>query len=616
MTSVAEGRLVGMYVIVARTSHGDFTLHQIGPDGGQVRSHAVLASYDVTPEALAAAVRERETSRPRWVWADTAQIYPELLRAGVRVERCVDLRLCHTILRGSSATAGSPFAAAEPSGWDEPPSGHHATPGAAPGGDTHAFPGLDPLFDLDDPVAAEPLDPVAELAAQRAAVAHARATHGPDVAGRLELLLAAESAGALVAAEMTFAGVPWSADRHDELLSDLLGPRPAPGYRPRELENRLALVRAALDAPDLNPDSPPDLLRALRNAGLPARSTRSWELKQIDHPAVAPLLEYKKLARLLTANGWHWLDTWVHEGRFRPVYVPGGVVTGRWASDGGGALQLPHQVRAAVRADPGWRLVVADAAQLEPRILAAMSGDPAMAKAGRGEDMYAGMVAAGAVETRQQAKYGMLGAMYGGTTGESGRMLPRLARAFGRAIALVEEAARTGEQGGVVSTWLGRTSPPPGDAWRLAQGEAFGADGTPDSQRSARSQARAWGRFTRNFVVQGTAAEWALCWMATIRQRLHTLTPTAECAEMAVSSSTHPAETAHSAKGVTSGPHLAFFLHDEVMVHTPAHLADQVVAVLEESAVEAGRLLFGPADRDGVEFRVTTAVVDSYDAAK
>ena len=34
----------------------------------------------------------------------------------------------------------------------------------------------------------------------------------------------------------------------------------------------------------------------------------------------------------------------------------------------------------------------------------------------------------------QQAKYGMLGAMYGGTTGESGRMLPRLARAFPRAI--------------------------------------------------------------------------------------------------------------------------------------------------------------------------------------
>ena len=38
---------------------------------------------------------------------------------------------------------------------------------------------------------------------------------------------------------------------------------------------------------------------------------------------------------------WGWLASWVHEGRFRPDYVPSGVVTGRWAARGGGALQLP-----------------------------------------------------------------------------------------------------------------------------------------------------------------------------------------------------------------------------------------------------------------------------------
>ena len=107
-----------------------------------------------------------------------------------------------------------------------------------------------------------------------------------------------------------------------------------------------------LDDLSLNPDSPGDVLRSLRRAGLPATSTRSWELTQIDHPAIPPLLEYKKLARLWTANGWHWLDSWVRGGRFRPVYVVGGVVTGRWASDGGGALQLPRQMRDAVRPDP------------------------------------------------------------------------------------------------------------------------------------------------------------------------------------------------------------------------------------------------------------------------
>lgn len=66
-----------------------------------------------------------------------------------------------------------------------------------------------------------------------------------------------------------------------------------------------------------------------------------------------PLLEYRKLSRLLTANGWAWLDAWVREGRFRSWFVPGGVVTGRWASNGGGALSMPVQVRPAAIADEG-----------------------------------------------------------------------------------------------------------------------------------------------------------------------------------------------------------------------------------------------------------------------
>src|SRR5690606_12563410 len=36
--------------------------------------------------------RIREAQHPRWVWADTKRWYPQLLAAGVRVERCVDLR--------------------------------------------------------------------------------------------------------------------------------------------------------------------------------------------------------------------------------------------------------------------------------------------------------------------------------------------------------------------------------------------------------------------------------------------------------------------------------------------------------------------------------------------
>ena len=60
-------------------------------------------------------------------------------------------------------------------------------------------------------------------------------------------------------------------------------------------------------------------------------------------------------------------------------------------------------------------------------------------------------------------------------------------------------------------------------------------------------------------------------------------------------------------------PHLVFFLHDEVIVHTPAELADQVVEQLEAAASEAGRLIFGQMP---VRFPITTAVVDDYGQAK
>ncbi|MGL4339364.1 MAG: bifunctional 3'-5' exonuclease/DNA polymerase, partial [Rhodoglobus sp.] len=358
------------------------------------------------------------------------------------------------------------------------------------------------------------------------------------------------------------------------------------GTRPARLQSLADTVRRLLDAPELNPDSPSELVRALGNAGLMVSSTRSWELKKLNHPVIEPLLDYKKRARMLMANGWHWCDTWVHDGRFRPDYVPGGVVTGRWATSGGGALQLPRYIRTAVVADEGWKLVVADAAQLEPRILAAMSADRGMIEAGVAGDLYAGIVASGAVETREQAKIAMLGAMYGATTGESGRLMPKLARAYPRAITMVENAARAGERGEVVTTRLGRSSPP--GRYTGAYDESL----SPTEMARAREQSRSWGRFTRNFIVQGTAAEWALCWMASIRRRLAELT---------------------EGFGVTTGPHLVFFLHDEVVVHAPARSAERVGVELREAAAEAGRLLFGKLP---AKFPLTVEIVDNYGQAK
>ncbi len=555
-----------MFIVLSGSPRGATTLTELDDDG------TVLESTRLEGDDLTTAVRLRERDRPRWVWNDTALWYPVLLDAGITIERSHDLRLCHRILKLSQATGGSELAGMAHNSWDE---------AAAPAAD-HA----NTLF--DDGPSPDDADPLTEFLLHRTTL-NAVARTDPDRASRLRLLLAAESCGALIAEEMRIRGMPWRADVHAATLADALGPRPQFGGRPAKLEHLAEQIRAALRAPALNPDSQPDLLRALKKAGLTVTGTSKWDLREVQHPVIEPLLEYKKGARLLSANGWAWMDAWIRDGRFHPEYVVGGVVTGRWATRGGGALQLPAQVRGAVMADTGWTLVVADAAQLEPRIIAAMSRDEAMANAGRGRDLYQGLVDAGVVDTRAHAKLAMLGALYGATSGESALLMPRLVRAYPRAISLVETAARAGERGEQVSTWLGRSSPLPGESWREVQRVGTSPDATAQDERRARQVGRDWGRFTRNFIAQGTAAEWAMCWMAGLRQRLRALAD--ERGE----------------------PHLVLFLHDEVMVHSPEHLADAVGDAIREAAADAGRLLFGTFP---VDFALSVAAVSSYDQAK
>ena len=514
---------------------------------------------------LPAFVRERELGAPRWVWDDTARWYPPLLSAGVRVGRAHDLRLTHRLLRRAPAVDGRLLDGDDSAHWDR------LGPAAAP---THPT-----LFATDD--TAEHLRADVEDARQLAAV-----DASPEAA-RLGLLLAAESAGALAAAEMTHAGVPWRTDLHERLLTDLLGPRPLRDARPRLLDELVAEVRHAFGAPGLNPESRPDLMAALRRAGFEVADIRASTLQAVDHPAIAPLLRYKKLAHLFQTNGWAWLDEWVSDGRFRPSYQPAGSTTGRWSSNGGGALSFPVQVRAAAVADEGWVLVVADVAQLEPRVLAGMSGDRALARAARGADLYQGMVDDGAVASRQDGKLGLLGAMYGATSGESGRMVAGLTRRYPAAFGLVEDAARAGERGQVVRTLLGRGSPSLGGTWDESP------DAPPADLDDQDRRRRAYGRFTRNFVVQGTGAEWALCWIADLRNRLWRL---------------------GDGGPLEARPHLVFFLHDEVVVHAPAALADAVAAELTAAAASAGSLLFRELD---VDFPLSISVVQSYaDAGK
>ncbi|WP_158581628.1 bifunctional 3'-5' exonuclease/DNA polymerase [Actinomadura spongiicola] len=625
-----------MRIAVAAGARGGGTLRVLGEDGtpaGPARG---------VPD-LVAAIDERERAdAPRWVWPATARLYPRLLRAGVRVGRCHDLELVESLLLGRAGRYGEPRSVR--AAWARL-RGEPVPPDRRPHHDEPAQPSL---FDddRDDEVAGDDIEQVVAVHAEQQ-----RAIAGLD---GFALLAAAESAGSLVAAELSHDGLPWSAAEHDELLTGLLGPRPTGGLRPRKLQHLADRISAAFGADKhVNPDSPAQILKAFASAGLPVTSTRAHVLKRIDHPAVPLLLEYKELSRLHTAHGWTWLDTWVSEGRFRPEYVVGGVVSGRWATSGGGALQIPRVLRKAVVADPGWSLVVADAAQLEPRVLAALAGDRAFTRAAAHGDLYAALSDAfpegghGEMSARDKAKLALLSAMYGGGTGEAVQLLAVLKNRFPDAFEYVEAAARAGERGRLVRSRLGRTCPPPSAGWRELT--SAGDDETPATGAAAQAL-RARGRFTRNFVVQATAADWALALLASLRRRLTALgdlpsssphpppsnrrapldppsssphpPPSNRRAPLdPPSSSPHPASphpasphaTPSDRRAVLAGPRLVFFQHDEVIVHTPAELAADVVAAVHAAADEARRLLFGDTP---VVFPMEIAVVDRYSDAK
>ena len=555
-----------MRVAVAAGPGRTALLTELADDG---TSHGAGVLLNDLPDAVASYARAGPV---RWVWADTAETYPALLRAGVQVDRCHDVRLVGALLAGRDGPDAD--GGAQPAA-DRPAVG----PGRRAGQQTALFGPAEPGF-------AE-----ASAALGRLVEAHAgqlRRIAADPHPGRFGLLAAVESAGGLVAAEMQARGVPWRADVHDALLASLLGARPPAGLPPPRLAQLAGQISAAFGGRPVNPDSPAQLIKAFAADGVRIPSTRLGVLRDVDHPAVPVLLEYKELSRLHTANGWAWLDEWVSGGRFRPEYVVGGVVSGRWATRGGGALQIPRVLRRAVVADPGWVLVVADAAQLEPRVLAALAGDHAFAEAAGTGDLYQALAGAFGGD-RAKAKVALLSAMYGGAGGEASQLLAVLRRRFPRADQYVEAAARAGEEGRVVRSRLGRACPPPSAEWRGLTAEPD----DPGSDQRARRSLRARGRFTRNFVVQASAADWALVLLAGLRRRL--------------------AGLSGPQTGPLDGPGLVFFQHDEVIVHCPEAMAAGVVAAIGAAAEEAGQLLFGDTP---VRFPVSTAVVSSYADAK
>ena len=432
-------------------------------------------------DELAEVVRELEAAHhPRWVWVDTRRWYPRLLDAGVRVERCHDLapvRGDPRPLDGDRAARVdrlAPRPAWLPPGPAEAAAARSPQPAVAAamsrtarcststtstrrrrtdGGRRSRTAAVRCCAPRPTPRAgaADRARPAAdavvdELARQLALV---EASDDPNA---LRLLLAAESGGALIGVEMQAAGLPWHRAVHEAVLETELGPRPAPGLQAGAHGGaRGAGARRARRA---GPSTSTRRPTCCGRSGAPAsRSTRrragSCASTTIRRSSRSSPTRSSPACSARTAGPGS------TSGSPTAGSAPSTCRAARRPGAGRPRAAAPCSCRrtCAARWSPipagrSWSPTPRSSSRGCSRAWRATRRWPT---AGRGRDLYRGLVDAGVVATRDEAKIAILGAMYGATTGESGRLVPRLARAFPRAMALVDRAARDGERGRAVT---------------------------------------------------------------------------------------------------------------------------------------------------------------------
>ena len=316
-----------------------------------------------------------------------------------------------------------------------------------------------------------------------------------------------ESAAEYLSAELSADGLPMSRAVAEEIIASIVGARPDGETDEATLrEQRDARVFAHVPlGRRVDLQSPGQARTLLQGVGIDLPDTRAWRLRELRdvHPLVEALLTWRKAERIATTYGYAWLDEHLgDDGRLRGNWSGSDGAAGRMTASSG-LHNMPAEMRVAVIVEPGHVFVRADLGQIEPRVLAAVSRDKALARAAMEDDMYAPVATELAVD-RVTAKVAVLGAMYGQTTGEGARALRRLEAAYPVAMAYLTKADRSGQAGRDLRTYGGRLI-------SMSLGE-------PEEQ-DARRVAAARGRYGRNALVQGAAAELFKLWAVTVRAR-------------------------------------------------------------------------------------------------
>ncbi|MEO7288906.1 MAG: DNA polymerase, partial [Jatrophihabitantaceae bacterium] len=172
---------------------------------------------------------------------------------------------------------------------------------------------------------------------------------------------------------------------------------------------------------------------------------------------------------------------------------------------------------------------------------------------------------------RPVAKIAVLAAMYGQTSGTAGAALKGLESAYPVAMRYLHEAAEAGRAGRSVRTYGGRLV----RMWPTPAGL---------SQDEQRSQAAARGRYARNAMVQGAAAELFKVWAVTVR-----------------------------ARGGALAARVVLCLHDELLVHVPIEAAEPAKQLVIDCLAEAAARW---APDDTVRFVADVSMIQRWSQAK
>jgi DNA polymerase-1 len=526
LAGVGQGDLVGLMV----TTDGALAVTMSGAEWAGPAADVAVADAKV---------------RPRWtMWSqETART---LVGQGIRLATCWDIAAVHRLLFG---------------GWRADPEYawaclHGQSPDQVP-----LVAGAPDLFSAaDDAPDAPVLGAAAALEAARLQLASL--TEQGDVS-RISTARC-ESTAELLCAELSADGLPVDRAAAERLLAEITGPRP---HGPADA----AAIRAARDArvlrhapagaaSDLR--SPVQVKALLAAAGIDVPDTRAARLERFreSSPLVAALLEWRKAERIATTYGYSWLDEHLGtDGRLRGAWTGSDGAAGRMTASSG-LHNMPAVLRQAVLAEDGHAFVRADLGQIEPRVLAAVSGDGALAAAAAADDMYLPVAAELGVD-RPTAKVAMIAAMYGQTTGHGGVAARRMRAAYPVAMGYLDGADRSARAGQDLRTYGGRLL-------RMSGG----------GNEAAR------GRYGRNAVVQGAAAELFKMWAVTVRARSAPL-----------------------------GARIVLCLHDELLLQVPAARAEEVAGLVGGCLAEASRR-WAPGGR--VRFIADISIAGSWAEAK